>query len=374
MEVYHVLEDDLERVPETSVDFEQTLEKQLVRTHAATIGGEELLYVSRQKDPSGDQTTFDLIAVDVHGDIVILELKRDRTPRDIIAQALDYASGLRNTSYDTLAEWYEGFRETHDISTPATDILQEAHAEYFGLEEPLSEREFNQEQRLLLLADEFDEKTISVADFLREHSIDVICVTHQSFQSDEGVHLLTTEAIRRPLHEEPQSLGEENGSSGARTADGEKQLAFWEAVQEEIATRNSPLNNRWTPRNITSKNLKKVASDVPIQGGCKITKRTIEMRLIIRDDADLYKRLKSDQARIEEQIREQYDDSLAVNHTTEWVPPGETNTPKNRCKFIIRRSVDFDSEQGITEGARWLVEAGVTFFEVFSNVVGAEET
>ena len=367
MEVYRVLEDDLERIPETPVDYEQTLERQLIRTHAATIGGEELLYLSRQENPSGDQTTFDLIAVDVHGDIVIIELKRARSPRDIIAQALDYASGLRNTSYETLADWYEEFRQAHDISTPAMAGLKEAHAEYFDLEEPLSNREFNQEQRLLLLADEFDEKTISVADFLREHGIDVICVTHQSFRSDEEMHLLTTETIRRPLHQEPQSLGEDDGSSGPRTPDGEKQLEFWEQVKEEIAARNSPLNNRWTPRNVTSKNLKKVASEVPIQGGCIITERTIEMRLIIRDDAELYKRLKANEARLEEEIRTKFADSLAMDYSSEWVPPEETNTTKDRCKFIIRRSVDFDSEQAITQGARWLVEAGEIFYETFSD-------
>jgi RecB family endonuclease NucS len=36
--------------------------------------------------------SIDLLGIDAEGNLAILELKRDRTPRDIIAQVLDYAS------------------------------------------------------------------------------------------------------------------------------------------------------------------------------------------------------------------------------------------------------------------------------------------
>ncbi|KTG11429.1 hypothetical protein AUR64_04020 [Haloprofundus marisrubri] len=371
MELYHVSEDDLQRIPETSVDYERTLEKQLVRTHAATIGGEDLLYLSRQEGPSDDQTTFDLIAVDANGDIVILELKRDRTPRDIISQALDYASGLRNTTYETLADWYEEFRQAHDIETPTPSALNEAHADYFELDEPLSEREFNQDQRLLLLADEFDEKTISVADFLREHGIDVICVTHQSFRSEEGLHLLTTEAIRRPLREEPQSMGEDGSRDGPTTRKAEQQLAFWKRVKEEIASRNSPLNNGWTPKNNTACNLKTVAG-APIQGGCKVNEQVVEMRFIIKDDAELYRTLNESQEEIEDRISTALSTTTLAEYQSEWIAPTETTATKDRGKFIVRRSIDFDDEKKLMEGVQWLVEVGDVFFEVFSEEIESE--
>lgn len=50
----------------------------------------DILIIGRQiKTPSG---RIDLLAIDEQGDIVILELKRDRTPREVVAQGLDYAS------------------------------------------------------------------------------------------------------------------------------------------------------------------------------------------------------------------------------------------------------------------------------------------
>lgn len=35
---------------------------------------------------------IDLLAIAPDGSLVLIELKRDRTPRDIVAQALDYAA------------------------------------------------------------------------------------------------------------------------------------------------------------------------------------------------------------------------------------------------------------------------------------------
>jgi RecB family endonuclease NucS len=38
---------------------------------------------------------IDLLCINGDGDIVIVELKRDKTPREITAQALDYASWVQ---------------------------------------------------------------------------------------------------------------------------------------------------------------------------------------------------------------------------------------------------------------------------------------
>jgi RecB family endonuclease NucS len=35
---------------------------------------------------------IDLLAIDASGSVIIIELKRHKTPRDVVAQAIDYAS------------------------------------------------------------------------------------------------------------------------------------------------------------------------------------------------------------------------------------------------------------------------------------------
>src|SRR3546814_13463893 len=51
---------------------------------------------------------IDILAIDREGDLSIIELKRDRTPREVIAQVPDYAS------------WVAGLttKQVHDIALP----------------------------------------------------------------------------------------------------------------------------------------------------------------------------------------------------------------------------------------------------------------
>ena len=57
--------------------------------------GTDLLVVGRQVE-----TAFggflDVLCIDVSGRLHALELKRDKTPRDVVAQVLDYGSWVSN--------------------------------------------------------------------------------------------------------------------------------------------------------------------------------------------------------------------------------------------------------------------------------------
>jgi RecB family endonuclease NucS len=52
-----------------------------------------VLVFDRQRDIPG-VGRLDLLGIDEDGTLVIIELKRDRAPREAVAQALDYASWL----------------------------------------------------------------------------------------------------------------------------------------------------------------------------------------------------------------------------------------------------------------------------------------
>ena len=47
---------------------------------------------------------IDLLCLDSRGDLAIVELKRDKTPREIMAQMLDYASWVNDLSHERIAE------------------------------------------------------------------------------------------------------------------------------------------------------------------------------------------------------------------------------------------------------------------------------
>lgn len=47
---------------------------------------------------------IDLLCIDNVGDVVVIELKKGRTPRDVTAQTLDYASWVKELTPDGLTE------------------------------------------------------------------------------------------------------------------------------------------------------------------------------------------------------------------------------------------------------------------------------
>ncbi len=66
----------------------------------AALPDEERVLVIDQEDAF--QNLTDILAVDEQGYLVIMELKRGQTPRDVIAQALEYAAQVVNWTYDAI--------------------------------------------------------------------------------------------------------------------------------------------------------------------------------------------------------------------------------------------------------------------------------
>ena len=79
-------------IPSTQVDFEDKLEDWLESD--VSLLDANLLVIGRQvlTDFGG---AIDLLCLDSSGDTVVIELKRGKTPRDVTAQALDYASWVK---------------------------------------------------------------------------------------------------------------------------------------------------------------------------------------------------------------------------------------------------------------------------------------
>ena len=76
-------------IPARHSGLEQWLEDWLVTDISAVDPG--LMVIGRQV-VTGFGGVMDLLCIDRNGDLVVVELKRGRTPRDVTAQALDYSS------------------------------------------------------------------------------------------------------------------------------------------------------------------------------------------------------------------------------------------------------------------------------------------
>ena len=97
-------DEQLIEIGRAALDLESRLQEWLARD--ISILDPALLVIGREVDT--DFGGFiDILCIDAAGDIVIVELKRDRTPREVTAQTLDYAAwvvGLSNDRVTSIAD------------------------------------------------------------------------------------------------------------------------------------------------------------------------------------------------------------------------------------------------------------------------------
>jgi hypothetical protein len=126
-----------------------------------SILGLDLLVIARQftTDFGG---RIDLLGVDRAGDLTLIEMKRDRTPREVIAQTLDYGSwvnGLTTPRLHSIANAY--------LKRP----LSEAFLQKFDQNIPET---LNSSHNLLIVASGFDVSSKRIVEYLAEtHGVSI---------------------------------------------------------------------------------------------------------------------------------------------------------------------------------------------------------
>ena len=82
-------------------DLEQQLETDLENNDHVLLAPERILYIGRQVTTDLNKA-IDLLGVDVQRRTVVVELKKERTPRSMVAQALEYAAFVQKLDLDAL--------------------------------------------------------------------------------------------------------------------------------------------------------------------------------------------------------------------------------------------------------------------------------
>jgi hypothetical protein len=156
---------------------EQTLEEMIVRD--PRILSNEWMLIGRQEVTSHGGR-IDLLAIAPDGSLVLIELKRDRTPREIVAQALDYASWVDGLEAEKIAQIYQRFSNGGSLDA--------AFAQRFGTE--LDADELNQSHQIIIVAAELDAATERIIKYLNERDIAINVVFFQVFEHS-GQQLLS---------------------------------------------------------------------------------------------------------------------------------------------------------------------------------------
>lgn len=116
---------------------------------------------------------LDLLAIDAEGNLNLLELKRDKTPREVVAQVLDYGSWVSTLSRDDII----------DIASKHLDQpFEAAFEDVFGAAPP---DDLNGDLSLTIVASELDASSERIVTYLRSFGVPVNAVFF-SYLEDDG--------------------------------------------------------------------------------------------------------------------------------------------------------------------------------------------
>lgn len=166
-------------VTTSALENEARLEA-ILQADPTILGLDVLLVVGRQVITTFG-TRADLLAIDSDGMLYVIEVKKARTPRDVVAQALDYGYWISDLTMDDVGEIYAkhhdgetleaGFRRRFDEDPP--ELLSEDH-------------------QLVIVASSIDPQTDRIVRYVRERGVPVYVVFFQYFRDGDHEFLSRT--------------------------------------------------------------------------------------------------------------------------------------------------------------------------------------
>ena len=213
--IWKVQNDRLDEVERQKLDAEKRIEDWL--ENDISILSDDLLVIGRQVSTEFSGP-IDLLCLDRRGDLVVIELKRDQTPRDVVGQALEYAAWVRDLSNDWITERAE---KQHD-----GEPLEQLFEEQFEATLP---DVLNESHRLLIVASEIDSRTERIIEYLSdEHGVNINAVTFQ-FHKDDAVG----ELLARVFLIEPEQVEERTRRKGTSKRDRHRTPEELQQIAEE---------------------------------------------------------------------------------------------------------------------------------------------
>ena len=113
----------------------------------------------------------DVLAIAPDGSLIVIELKRAKTPREITAQVIEYASWIENLDSQEIASIYRGYSKGGDLSF--------AFKERFGIE--LADVDLNQTHQMIIVASHIDIHTERILIYLNNRGVSINAIQFQVF-------------------------------------------------------------------------------------------------------------------------------------------------------------------------------------------------
>jgi len=152
--------DSVDQVPPSPIASEERLED-ILEQRIEIIGLGNLFQIGRQVVTEFGKRV-DLLAIDAQGDLYVIELKKDRTPREVVAQVLEYGFWVQGLSFEAVRELYAKHHEGEDFDSAFTS--------HFEADIPDA---INTSHQLLVLATGMDFSTEQIVEYVRGYGVPI---------------------------------------------------------------------------------------------------------------------------------------------------------------------------------------------------------
>lgn len=176
----------------------------LLNANQEILLDEKIFVFGRQ--PSLDPGYPDLLGLDQYGNVVVFELKKGLSgtgsaiEETILSQPQNYARALAPFDYDDLNEIFqdyvndvkEGKLNIEGSKIPGED-LKDAFEDTF--DKTLKPQEYNEHQRIVILAETITGQTAENAYYLQEQGLNIQCQETQVFESNDGERFVASSVV-----------------------------------------------------------------------------------------------------------------------------------------------------------------------------------
>lgn len=168
----------------TTMNLEERLESLLARN--ISIASPHWMVIGRQA-PAPWGKLIDLLCIDIDGRLIVLELKRDKTEREIVAQTLDYGSYVKTIQADEVRRIFAKYQKDYAGDAPAKTIEEAFAARFKG--QPMPD-DLNSSHELVIVAASLDAATERIVQYLAdEYDVRINAVFFRVFRDGDREYL-----------------------------------------------------------------------------------------------------------------------------------------------------------------------------------------
>ena len=235
MPIFQVTPTELKALAETSFNAENIMERRdiqrLLRQQISVLDERLMVIAEEFGDWLDSSRRIDLLCIDSHANLVVVELKRTDDGGLMELQALRYAAMVSTMRFEQLVDTFARFssKADPDLVTARSKIL-----DFLGWSD-IDEDQFAQDTHIVLAAADFSKELTTAVMWLLDYGINIRCVRLKPWRMENGTVLLDVQQLI-PLPEATEFQTQIGVKKQAERQDRmerhDLRLKFWEGLLE----------------------------------------------------------------------------------------------------------------------------------------------